>query len=129
MTAQNSRLADAARQLTDAVTRETRLAKSGSPSDLDAALSAKREAFNAFKRIRDEAVPTGSADEDDRQALEALLTATNENAIVLQGVKAALDNAVTRFQSALSSLSDPGIYGPLGTVARHLPAARFDAQA
>jgi hypothetical protein len=124
-----SPLTEAAEQLTEAVVRETRLARQGALGDLTGAVSAKREAFATFKQARDQMPSPGAMTEVDQQAIRNLLTATNENAIVLEAVKTALDNAVSRFQSALSSLTDPGTYGRLGIVQRHLPAATLDAQA
>jgi len=126
---ENPTLAVAARELTDAVSRETELARRGALNDLADAVSAKRVAYDTFKQARETAISAGTVNAGDREAIESLIAATNENAIVLDAVKTTLDNAVARFQSIFGSLTDPGVYSPLGAISRHLPAARFDASA
>jgi hypothetical protein len=55
--------------------------------------------------------------------------AANESALVLEAVKGTLDDFLARLRAAVSSLADPGTYGPAGWRSRHVLAVRLDASA
>ncbi len=129
MTEQKSPLALAARRLAEAVEQETRVARAGALGDLVSAASAKRIAFDAFSELQGEVSVGETLKTSDREAVNALLIAANENSIILEAVKSTLDDAATRLHAILASVADPGTYSRLGQSARHVPAARIDAKA
>jgi hypothetical protein len=129
MTEKKSPLAAAAWRLTEAVEQETRVARAGALDDLVSAASAKQAAFTIFSDLQGGIESRETLGAADREAIQGLLIATNENAIVLEAVKSTLDDAATRLHAILGSTADPGTYSRLGQSARHVPAARFDAKA
>jgi hypothetical protein len=129
MTEQKSRLAIAARRLQEAVEQETSVARAGALDALAAAAAAKQTAFTAFSDARADIPPREALETSDRKAIEDLLNAANENAIVLEAVKSTLDDAATRLQALLGAAADPGTYSRLGRAARHIQATRIDAKA
>jgi hypothetical protein len=129
MTEQKSRLAIAAQRLKEAVEQETRVARAGALDTLAAAAAAKQTAFTAFSDVRTDGPTRGTLATSDRKAIEDLLIAANENAIVLEAVKSTLDDAAARVQALLSAAADPGTYSRLGRTARHIQATRIDAKA
>ena len=126
MNPRKSPFAEAAEHLTRALERETRAARCGALAELTAAAKAKQLAFAVFKSIQ----PAPEACEMrqlEREALHALLIAANENAVVLQGVKAVLDTTSKRLHELLGSAADPGVYHRFEARNRHVMAARVNA--
>jgi hypothetical protein len=118
-------LSQAARRLTTAVERETALARTGVLAELARAGEAKRALFIEFScACREAAVQQPSP--LDREALHRLLTAADENMLVLDAVRATLEDAAVKLRAALSSAADPGTYG-LTERRRHVLAAQLDA--
>ena len=129
MTPPDSGLAQTAKRLQAAVQRETELARRGAITELAAAGEAKQAAFAEF-RLACQAGPHNPMQRDaDRDALRALLTATDENANVLAAVRATLESFTTRLRAALECAVHPGTYTPQGRDRSHMPAARIDASA
>ena len=131
MTSSVSPLAAAAHGLTLALEQETRLARAGALDALVEAAAAKQMAFATFRQVcENKSAPDAGQTHQEKAAIKALLTSANENAVVLEAVKTTLDEASGKLRTLLSSIADPGTYGPVGRVARHhIPAARIDAQA
>jgi hypothetical protein len=119
-------LAVAAGRLAKALQCETELAHAGALPDLAAAADAKRDAFAAFMRSRDAAPDDVSP--RTRTALQDLLAAADENAVVLEAVTTTLEHTARGLRNALSAAADPGTYGPTGPRPRHVLAARLDAK-
>ena len=120
-------------QLSRALADETALARAGALPALAAAGLAKREAFDAFLQAR-AALPVPPV--SVRTALQALIAAADENALVLEAVGATLEHTANRLRRILSARADPGIYSPTGPGSRHLKgpgprhllAAQLDAK-
>ncbi len=129
MTQQKPSIAVAARRLKEAVEQETRVARAGALDALASAALAKRDAFTAFSDARTRIPANETLDTSDRKAIEDLLIASNENAVVLEAVKSTLDDAATRLHALLGAASDPGTYSLVGQPARHIQATRIDAKA
>lgn len=129
MTDSRLSLADAAQRLQAAVLQETALARSGAVAELDVAGAAKRAAFAAFSAACQAHRPDAARTDADRAALRALLDATDENANVLDAVRATLEGLAGRLRAALAAALDPGVYSPNGRRSGHLLAARYDASA
>ena len=129
MTPANPQLAETAKRLRAAVQRETELARRGAIAALADAGEAKRAAFAEFRAACD-AWPGGSTRCDaDRDILRALLAATDENANVLDAVRATLEGFSAQLRAALERSVDPGTYSPQRRRRSHMPAARIDASA
>jgi hypothetical protein len=126
MNRQSSPFAEIVERLTQALERETRAARCGALDELTAAAGAKQAAFAEFKSSQ----PSPEASEIrriEREALHSLLIAANENAVVLQGVKAVLDSTSKRLNELLGSVADPGTYHRFAAPNRHVMAARINA--
>lgn len=126
-----SPLTSAAHGLTVALEQETRLARAGALDALVEAAAAKQMAFVTFRHACENKSPSGDGQtRQEKAAIKALLSAANENAVVLEAVKTTLDDASGKLRTLLGSIADPGTYAPAGRSARHhIPAARVDAQA
>ena len=120
-------LSGAARKLSQALRRETGLARSGALPELAAAAEAKEAAFRLFLAARDARSETAPVEQTERAAVRDLLDAADENALVLEAVRATLDDVAEKLRRALSSAADPGLYGPTGRGPRHTLAAQVDA--
>jgi hypothetical protein len=129
MTSADPRLVDSAKHLRAAVRRETELARRGAITALHEAADAKRTAFAEFRAACQAWPPDSVCGDADRDALRALLTATDENANVLEAVRATLEGFTAGLRAALEGSVDPGTYGPHGRGRSHMPAARIDASA
>jgi hypothetical protein len=115
----------AARTLTGALLRETELARTGALAELAAAAEAKQAAFQDFQQACPEpAAPPTAA---ERDAFAALLTASRENALVLEAVVGTLSDFADNLRNLLRSAADPGTYTPGPRQPRHVLAARLNA--
>lgn len=119
----------AARLLTTTLERETRLAHAGALADLAEAAAAKQAAYTAFMQACEGLEPDTIAIEVGLDAMNDLLTAANENALVLEAVTTVLDGAATRLRSLVGAMADPGTYDLHDRPRRHVLAARVDSQA
>jgi hypothetical protein len=133
MTQRASSLVQAARRLASSLQRETGLARTGAVADLLNAAEMKRAAFASFSEICAARGSHRSASHAEREALRDLLLAADENALILDAVRATLEDMAGKLRSALRSVADPGTYGPTSrrgrTATRHVLAARVDASA
>ena len=122
-------LVQAARHLLAALQRETSVARLGAVTDLAAAAEAKRAAFADFKAasVAYDGQPPGLPAE--REALRQLLAAAQENAIVLEAVRQAVEDLPRRLRAAVIAVVDPGTYSLRESGIRHVMAARLDASA
>ena len=127
MTPRNSTLSASARKLIDCLNRETRLARAGALSELEAVAAAKQEAFAEFKEVRLSTSPGEITDRDDLEVLRELMGAANENALVLEAVASTLGDTAKRLHDLLATMADPGTYGRFGAETRHVPAVRINA--
>lgn len=128
MSTEKSAFAEAAEHLTRTLQRETRAAQIGALAELTEASAAKRAAFTEFSSMSPTPEPCETRDEE-QDAIRALLLAANENAVVLEGVKAVLDDMSNRLHELLGSVADPGVYQRFGAPAKHVFAARINAVA
>lgn len=119
----------AARLLTTALQRETRHAHAGALADLAEAASAKQAAYNTFMQACDGLEPDAIATAVGFDAMNDLLTAANENALVLEAVTTVLDGAATRLRGLVGAMADPGTYDLHDRPRRHVLAASVDSQA
>jgi hypothetical protein len=122
-------LSQLARRLAVILDRETGLARAGNVAELARVADAKREAFEAFRRVWSEHEAVGHAAATDREALRQLLAAVNENALVLEAVHVTLQDMAARLRTALRSVADPGTYHLRQPHRRHVQAAQIDASA
>lgn len=129
MTLADPKLAETAKRLRVTVQRETELARCGAVAVLAEAAEAKRAAFAEFRAACQACPPDAVRSDADRHALRALLTATDENANVLDAVRATLEGFTANLRTALEGSVDPGTYGLRGRSRSHMPAARIDASA
>ncbi len=127
MGAPHPTLAQAARQLADALEAETALARNGALRDLMALAEAKRLAFACFREACATRSPGTPTSESERNALRAVLAAADESALVLDAVQATLGRFLDGVREAASTLADAGTYAPSGRPARHVLAVQIDA--
>ena len=122
-------LGQTARRLLASLRRETAVARLGAVADVSAAAAAKRAAFTDFATAcaaRDPQVPARAG---EREALRQLLFAANENALVLDAVRQAVEDLPRRLRAAVLAVVDPGTYTLHGSGARHVLATRVNASA
>lgn len=124
-----SPVTQAARLLTTSLQRETRHAHAGALLDLAEAAAVKQAAYNAFMQTCDGLEPDAIATAVGFDAMNDLLTAANENALVLEAVTTVLDGAATRLRGLVGGMADPGTYDLHDRPRRHVLAASVDSQA
>jgi hypothetical protein len=130
MTRAQSPLTRAADRLLAALQRETAIARLGALPELSAAADAKRAAladFTAACETRGDAPPDTLAAE--REALRRVISAADQNALVLVAVRRALEDLPRRLRAAITAAVDPGVYTLHGRTVRHVLAARINASA
>lgn len=112
-------LVQAARRMAKSLQKETVLARTGSLADLAAAAEAKKLAlaeFSAACAARGHLPPATAA---ERAELRRLLADADENALILEAVRATLQDLAGNLRSIASAIADPGTYTSGGRPARH----------
>jgi hypothetical protein len=121
-------LIPAARRLTETLLKETELARLGALNDLAAAAADKEAALREFTdacAARGEATKATSL---ERTELRRILSAADENALVLEAVGSTLGDLAAKVRTAAATAADPGTYSPPARKnERHVWAASFDA--
>jgi hypothetical protein len=120
-------LIPAARRLTETLLKETELARLGALNDLAAAAADKEAALREFTdacAARGEATKATSL---ERTELRRILSAADENALVLEAVGSTLGDLAAKVRTAAATAADPGTYSPARKNERHVWAASFDA--
>lgn len=124
-------LGKAAERLRLVLEQETALARTGGLGAFADAIREKRAALAAFndaktqlQNAEDPVLPSDA----DRAELQRLMTTADENALVLEAVRNAIDDLAGRLRKALTAGSDPGTYGPTDRRPRHAIAARLDTR-
>lgn len=122
-----SRLLQAAAKLQEALQREAVAARQVALSELHRLIEEKRDALSDLSRA---GLPET---EEERAALQAMLRAAEENALVLGSVIGALQSIQDRLRNDLSEAANPALYGPHGgprrKPLRHTLAASLDRTA
>ncbi len=129
MMTRDSAITQAARLLTVSMQQETRHAHAGALADLAEAAAAKQAAYTSFMQTCDGLEQDAIATEVGLAAMNDLLTAASENALVLEAVTTVLDGAATRLRSLVGGMADPGTYDLHDRPRRHVLAASVDSQA
>ena len=117
----------AARALIVALQRETTLAHAGALADLAEAASAKRDAYAAFEQVCADLDPADAPNVVDHDIMTQLVTAANENALVLEAVTTVLNSTATRLRTLVGAMADPGTYDLHDRPRRHVIAASVDS--
>ena len=124
---------NAARRMTESLQKETALARQGSLGDLAAAAEAKKIALQQFSDACAARGRTPAATDAERSDLRRLLSAADENALILEAVSATLQDLARKVRAVAAARADPGTYTLPGRPgcgsARHVLAARVDATA
>jgi hypothetical protein len=126
MTDHKNEFLRAVRRLTDALRRETVLARAGALYELALAAAEKRAAFESFCEIQDNGDPDAI---ENRAAVQVLVAEANESALVLEAVQDTLQSTAERLRELAATVADPGVYAPFRRAARHVAAAQIDATA
>ncbi len=129
MTRAHSPLIATAKRVLATLQRETAVARLGALPDFIAAADAKRAALADFRAACDARDPRAPALAAEREMLRQVIAAANENALVLEAVRQAVEDLPRRLRAAITAAVDPGTYSLRGRGARHVLAARIDASA
>ncbi len=129
MTRAHPSFVQAAKRLVATLRRETSIARLGGVSELSAAAEAKRAALGDFLAACETRGVQPPSRPAEREALRQILSAANENALVLDAVRQAVEDLPRRLRAAITAAVDPGTYSPYGRSVRHVLAARVNASA
>jgi hypothetical protein len=116
----------ASRRMVDALQKETALARLGALAQLGKAAEDKKAALGQFARAWAERDPDAKASPVEREELRRILSAAEENAVILEAVTSALGDLSAKVRTAATSAMDPGVYSPAGRPSRHVHAASVD---
>jgi hypothetical protein len=129
MTRAHSKLIVTARRVLATLQRETAVARLGALAEVTAAAAAKRAALAEFRAACDARDPRAPALAAEREMLRQVIAAANENALVLEAVRHAVEDLPRRLRAAIAAAVDPGTYSLHGRGGRHVLAARVNASA
>jgi hypothetical protein len=133
MSAPSPSLVHAARRMGASLQKETELARLGALGDLAAAADAKKAALRQFTEACAARGRTPPATAAERAELCRLLSAADENAVILEAVSSTLQDLARKVRSAAATIADPGTYSlpgrPTKRGDRHVLAARINAMA